>query len=185
MCTHHVCVFCGSRTGNNPAHIAFARKLGQMLAQQNYGLVFGAGSVGLMNEVANAAIAHGGQTFGVIPKHLNKRERTHSQLSKLHITETMHERKATMANLADAFITLPGGFGTFEELLETITWAQLKIHSKPVIVANVDGYYDPLIKFIDHAVATEFITPANRHLFKTVSTVQQCIQYLPTNGTSA
>lgn len=178
MNIHHVCVFCGSREGNNPAHIKFARKLGKALAQNNIGLVFGGGSVGLMNEVANAVIDEGGHTHGVIPGHLNKRERIHPGVAKMDVTDTMHERKAKMSALCDAYITLPGGFGTFEELLEVITWAQLELHVKPVILANVDGYYDKLIEFIDHAVATEFITPKNRQLLKTAETVDRCIRHL-------
>lgn len=174
----YVCVYCGSRTGDNPAYAAFARKLGHALADNGYGLVFGAGSVGLMNEVANAVIERGGDTHGVIPQHLNERERAHTRLGKLQVTQTMHERKATMAESADAFIALPGGFGTFEELLEVITWEQLGLHNKPVIVANVDGYYDPLLTFFDHATASEFITSENRELFHTATTVEQCMEYV-------
>ncbi|HLR76359.1 MAG TPA: TIGR00730 family Rossman fold protein [Balneolaceae bacterium] len=173
-----VCVFCGSRTGNNPAHTAFAKNLGHTLAEHDFGLVFGAGSIGLMNEIANAVIENGGDTHGVIPQHLDKRERTHKRIGKLKITKNMHERKATMAKLSDAFIALPGGFGTFEELLEIITWAQLGLHKKPIIVANVDGYYDSLLTFFDEATATGFITPENRTLFYTATTVEQCIEYL-------
>ncbi len=178
MSKKHVCVFCGSRTGNNPTHVAFAKELGCALADKDYGLIFGAGSIGLMNELANAAIENGGHTHGVIPEHLNKRERTHERIGKLNVTQTMHERKATMAKHADAFIAMPGGYGTFEELLEIITWAQLGLHQKPIILANVDGYYDPLLAFFDQAVATEFITPENRKLFFTASTVEQCMEYL-------
>ncbi len=178
MSIRHVCVFCGSRTGNNPAHTAFARELGHALADNNFGLIFGAGSIGLMNELANAVIEQGGHTHGVIPEHLNKRERTHERIGKLKVTQTMHERKATMAKNADAFIAMPGGYGTFEELLEIITWAQLGLHEKPIIVANADGYYNPLLEFFDHAAAAEFITPENRKLFYTAATVEQCIEYL-------
>ncbi len=178
MAVHHVCVFCGSRKGNNSAHTEFARNLGKELAVHKIGLVFGGGSVGLMNEVANAVIDEGGHTHGVIPSHLNKRERTHPGLAQLDVTDTMHERKAAMSALCDAYITLPGGFGTFEELLEIITWAQLGLHDKPVILANVDGYYDKLIDFIDQAVATDFIDRANRDLIKTAENVEECIDYL-------
>lgn len=178
MNIHHVCVFCGSSKGNNPAHATFAQKLGGALVKNNIGLVFGGGSVGLMNEVANAVIDGGGHTHGVIPGHLNKGERTHSGLAKLDVTETMHERKANMAALANAFITLPGGFGTFEELLEIITWSQLQLHAKPVILANVDGYYDKLIAFIDHAMDTGFIETKNRKLLNVAETVDDCISHL-------
>ncbi len=178
MAIKHVCVFCGSRKGTNPLHTTFARELGKSLAQNNIGLVFGGGSVGLMNEIANAVIEHDGHTHGVIPTHLNKRERIHPDVAKMEITDTMHERKATMSDLCDAYIAMPGGFGTFEELLEVITWAQLDLHDKPVILSNVDGYYDKLIDFFDHAVATEFIAPNSRRLLKTAETVEQCMQFL-------
>lgn len=181
MAVRHVCVFCGSRKGTNPAHTRFARKLGRALARNDIGLVFGAGSVGLMNEVATAAIEEGGHTHGVIPSHLNKRERVHTDIAKLEVTETMHERKATMSALSDAYIALPGGFGTFEELLEVITWAQLGLHAKPVILANADGYYDKLIAFIDEAVKNEFITPRSRRMLNTATTVEQCLQLLAQN----
>lgn len=178
MSIRQVCVFCGSRSGNNSAHKAFAKELGHALADNKYGLIFGAGSIGLMNELANAAIEHGGDTHGVIPEHLNKRERTHASIGTLNVTKSMHERKATMAKLADAFIAMPGGFGTFEELLEIITWAQLGLHKKPIILANVDGYYDPLLAFFDHATASGFITFENRKLFYTATTIEQCMLYL-------
>lgn len=178
MSEYKVCVYCGSRTGNNPAHVAFAKELGHALADNNCGLVFGAGSTGLMNEVANAVIEYGGDTYGVIPEHLDKRERTHKRIGKLNITKNMHERKATMAKLANAFIALPGGYGTFEELLEIITWAQLGLHTKPIILANVDGYYNPLLAFLDSATTTGFVTPENRRLFYTAATVEQCMDYL-------
>ncbi len=178
MRIHHVCVFCGSRKGANPRHAKFARKLGTALAHHHICLVFGGGSVGLMNEVANAVIKSGGQTHGVIPKHLNRPERAHTGLAQLEVTDTMHERKAKMSALSDAYVALPGGFGTFEELLEVMTWAQLGLHMKPVILANVDGFYDQLIEFIDHAVATEFITPENRRLLKVATTVEQCMELL-------
>lgn len=178
MSDYNVCVYCGSRTGNNPAHTAFAKELGYALADNNYGLVFGAGSIGLMNEIANAVIEQGGDTFGVIPTHLNTTERAHKHLGKLKITKDMHERKATMAKFADAFIAMPGGFGTFEELLEIITWLQLGLHKKPIIVANVDGYYDTLLAFFDEATATGFVTPQSRSLFYTATTVAQCMEHL-------
>lgn len=185
MSVHHVCVFCGSKKGNNPAHTKFAQELGSQLAAHNIGLVFGGGSVGLMNEVANAVIDGGGHTHGVIPTHLHKRERTHAGVTKMEVTDTMHERKATMSALCDAYIALPGGFGTFEELLEVITWAQLGLHDKPVILANVDGYYNKLIEFIDEAVNSGFVDPGNRKLLKTAETVQGSIRLLTTAGNAS
>lgn len=178
----HVCVFCGSSKGNNPSHATFARELGRTLAQNNIGLIFGGGAVGLMNEIANAVIENDGHTHGVVPTHLNRKERVHHNVAKMEVTDTMHERKATMSALCDAYIALPGGFGTFEELLEVMTWSQLGLHDKPVILSNVDGYYDKLIDFFDQAVATGFISPENRRLLKTANTVDQCIQLLKSHS---
>ncbi len=174
-----VCVYCGSKTGENGAFIKGAKELGHELASHNIGLVYGGGSVGLMNEIANATLSRGGQVHGVIPQHLYDMEVAHEQLTALHITDTMHERKAMMAELSDAFIALPGGFGTFEELMEAITWLQLGIHDKSVILFNVDGYYDKLIEFIDHAVDNGFITDDNRASLRIANQVQECIDHLP------
>jgi len=176
---NRVCVYCGSKTGENPAFAKQAKELGEQLAAQNIGLVYGGGSVGLMNEIANATLSRGGQVHGVIPQHLYDMEVAHQQLTALHITDSMHERKAMMAELSDAFIALPGGFGTFEELMEAITWLQLGIHDKKVIIYNVDGYYNKLIEFIDHAVENGFITNGNRHSLKVGVTVEECLSYLP------
>lgn len=176
---NRVCVYCGSKTGQNGAFTKGAKKLGHELANNNIGLVYGGGSVGLMNEIANATLSRGGQVHGVIPQHLYEMEVAHEQLTALHITDTMHERKAMMAELSDAFIALPGGFGTFEELMEAITWLQLGIHDKSVILFNVDGYYDKLIEFIDHAVDNGFITNDNRTSLKVANNVDECLQHLP------
>ena len=177
--TKRVCVFCGSSTGNNPAFSDKAKRLGQELAAQNIGLVYGGGSVGIMNEVADGVLSRGGKVHGVIPEHLNDREHAHPNLTALHITDTMHERKAMLAELADAFMALPGGFGTFEELMEAITWAQLGLHKKTVIIYNIDGYYDKLIEFIDQSVADGFISSENRKLLKVADSVENCLNYLP------
>ena len=174
-----VCVYCGSKTGSNPAFAEQSKKLGKALASNSIGLVYGGGSVGLMNEIANAALSRGGQVHGVIPQHLYDLEVAHENLTALHITDTMHERKAMMAELSDAFIALPGGFGTFEELMEAITWLQLDIHAKSVIILNIDGYYDKLIDFIDQAVVNGFITNGNRDSLKVADNVDQCLEYLP------
>lgn len=178
MSIKRVCVFCGSSTGTNGAFTKEAKALGKALAEQQIGLVFGGGSVGLMNEIANSVLSGGGEAHGVIPDHLLQREVGHKNLTALHVTETMHERKAMMAELSDAFIALPGGYGTFEELMEAITWLQLKIHSKPVILFNIDGYYDKLIEFIDHAKASGFIDDKNKTLLHTVDTVEDCLRCL-------
>ncbi|TYP94961.1 hypothetical protein LX73_0255 [Fodinibius salinus] len=176
---NRVCVYCGSRTGNNPAFADLANNLGVKLASKDVGLVYGGGSIGLMNEVANAALSHGGQVHGVIPQHLYELEVAHEQLTALHITGSMHERKEMMAELSDAFIALPGGFGTFEELMEAITWRQLHIHDKAVILFNIDGYYNKLIDFIDHAVENGFISSDKRKFLKVASNVDECFEHLP------
>lgn len=174
-----VCIYCGSKKGDKPAYTEQARKLGKTLAFQNIGVVYGGGSIGLMNEVANATLSHGGQVHGVIPQHLHEVEVAHQNLTALHITDTMHERKAMMAELSDAFIALPGGFGTFEELLEATTWLQLEIHTKAVILYNIEGYYDKLIEFIDHAVDSGFISESNRSRLKVANSVEECLKLLP------
>jgi uncharacterized protein (TIGR00730 family) len=176
---NRVCVYCGSKTGENPAFTEQAKALGKELASNKIGLVYGGGSVGLMNEIANATLSHGGQVHGVIPQHLYDLEVAHEDLTALHITDSMHERKAMMAELSDAFIALPGGFGTFEELMEAITWLQLGIHDKSVIIFNIDGYYDKLIGFIDHAVENGFITNGNRTSLKVANNTQECLGQLP------
>lgn len=132
----------------------------------------------MINEIANVTLTHGGQAHGVIPQHLHDLEVAHENLTALHITDTMHERKAMMSELSDAFIALPGGFGTFEELMEAITWFQLGIHDKPVILFNIDGYYDQLIGFIDHAADNGFINNGNHTSLKTVKTVGECLHQL-------
>ena len=174
-----VCVYCGSKTGKKPAFADEARELGYALAANQIGLVYGGGSVGLMNEIANATLSRGGQVHGVIPQHLYDLEVAHENLTALHITDTMHERKAMMAELSDAFIALPGGFGTFEELLEAITWLQLGIHGKTVIVFNIDHYYDKLIEFVEQAVTDGFISEENRNMLKVAGNVQECLNHLP------
>jgi len=173
------CVFCGSSKGNNPAFTAEAKQLGIQLAQKDIGLVYGGGSVGIMNAVANGVLSKDGEVRGLIPEHLNNSEHAHKGITELYITQTMHQRKAKMAELANAFITLPGGFGTFEELMEVITWSQLELHQKPVIIYNIDGYYDKLIEFISYATQSGFISPQNRQQLKVADTVEACLQHLP------
>jgi uncharacterized protein (TIGR00730 family) len=144
-----VAVFCGSSPGNDPLYLEAARTVGRTIALRGFGLVFGGGHVGLMGAVADAAMAEGGHVTGVIPRSLHEREHTHSELSELVMVETMHERKLIMAEKSDAFLALPGGPGTLEEITEQWTWAQLGIHEKPCGFLNVDGYYDPLITLVD------------------------------------
>ncbi|MGC2321743.1 MAG: TIGR00730 family Rossman fold protein [Terriglobales bacterium] len=159
-----ICVFCGSSVGANPAYAAAARELGRTLAERGLGVVFGGGKVGLMGVLADAVLAAGGDVIGVIPDALVAREIGHSGLTKLHVVRSMHERKTLMADLASAFIALPGGYGTFEEFFEAVTWTQLGIHQKPCGLLNVDGYYDAMLTLLERAVADGFIREANRGL---------------------
>ncbi len=157
-----VSVFCGSSSGSNPEYRAAARKLGAMLAEQRITLVYGGGNVGLMGELADAALAGGGQVIGVIPHGLSIKELAHEGATKMHVVDTMHDRKALMADLSDASLALPGGLGTLEEIFEVITWGQLGIHQKPCGFLNVAGYYDQLIGFLDYAAGQQFIKPEHR-----------------------
>src|SRR6266496_1559672 len=147
-----ICVFCGSRPGIRPEYLDAARRLGTLLAERRIGLVYGGASVGVMGAVADAALRGGGEVIGVIPKALERRELAHDNLTELRVVESMHERKALMAELSDVVIALPGGFGTFEELFETITWSQLGIHRKAIGILNVSGFYDGMLALIDHAI---------------------------------
>jgi uncharacterized protein (TIGR00730 family) len=152
-----VCVFCGSSPGHNPAFAAAARQLGSALAARGVGLVYGGGSVGLMGVVASAVMEAGGHAIGVITEALAGHEIAHGELSDLRVVRTMHERKALMADLSDAFVMLPGGFGTYEEFMESVTWVQLGIHDKHCGILNVEGFYDGLLAFLGHAVDCGFI----------------------------
>ncbi len=154
-----VCVFCGSAEGARPVYAEAARDLGAELVRRGLGLVYGGGSVGLMGALADAVLAAGGEVVGVIPGPLATRELAHPGLSELRVVPTMHERKATMARLSDAFVALPGGLGTFEETLEVLTWAQLGIHAKPVGALDVEGYWDGLRRMLAHAVEEGFVRP--------------------------
>ena len=159
---NRVCIFCGSSTGVRPEYRAAAEQLAIELATRKVGIVFGGGCVGLMGVVADTALAHGGHVIGVIPSAMVAREIAHRGLPDLRIVASMHERKALMASLSDAFIALPGGFGTFEEFCEVVTWTQLGLHGKPCGLLNVGGYYDGLIGLFDRAVTDGFIRPENR-----------------------
>ena len=159
-----ICVFCASKLGARPEYAEAARDLGRTLAGRGLAIVCGAGGVGLMNELSNAALDAGGEVIGVIPHALVERELAHNGLTELRVVDSMHERKGLMADLADAFIALPGGYGTFEELLEIVTWAQLGLHEKPCGLLNVGGYYVRLQQFLDHAVHERFLEPRHRAL---------------------
>jgi len=157
-----VCVFCGSSTGTDPVYAEAARAMGAALAAGGVELVYGGGAVGLMGILADAVMAAGGRVTGVIPVGLFSREVRHDAVTELHEVASMHERKALMYELSDAFVALPGGLGTLDELFETLTWAQLGLHSKPVGLLDVDGYYDPLLAFLRHATDAGFVK--ERHL---------------------
>jgi len=159
-----VCVFCGSSNGARFAYADAARLLGQALLTRKVGLVYGGGCVGLMGIIADVVMEGGGEVIGVIPEALVERELAHRTVSELMIVRSMHERKAKMADLSDAFIAMPGGFGTFEEFCEIITWAQLGLHRKPCAILNVEGYYDPLLELFDRAVVEGFVHHENRRL---------------------
>jgi uncharacterized protein (TIGR00730 family) len=162
--THRLGVFCGSRTGDNEVYRANARRLGELMAERGYGLVYGGGHIGLMGVLADAILAAGGEAIGVIPQNMIDKELAHSQLTKLHVVDTMHQRKALMADLADGFAALPGGFGTADELFEILTWAQLRYHAKPIGLLNTDGFFDSLLAWLDHAVTDGFIKAKHRRL---------------------
>jgi uncharacterized protein (TIGR00730 family) len=156
-----VCVFCGASSGRLPAYAEAARILGATVAARGLGLVFGGGRVGLMGAVADGALSGGGEVIGVIPQELLDRELAHGGLSELHVVGSLHERKALMAELADAFVALPGGFGTLDELLEQLTWSQLGLHDKPVGLLDVEEYWRPLIELARHATAEGFVREAD------------------------
>lgn len=160
-----VCVFCGSSTGRDPLFQKAARGLASCLASSGHGLVYGGAHVGLMGIVADTILASGGEVIGVIPHSMAEREIAHRGLTRLHVVQTMHERKALMADLADAFIALPGAYGTLDEFFEILTWAQLGIHFKPCGMLNAGGFFDSLLSFLDGSVAAGFLKPDNRQLF--------------------
>lgn len=160
----HVCVFCGSSFGNQSEFRDKAVELGGLLAARDITLVYGGGHVGLMGTIADAVLEAGGRVIGVIPEALEKKELAHNGLTELHVVESMHARKAMMANLSQAFIAMPGGIGTFEEFFEVLTWTQLGIHTKPSGLLNVGGYYDSAISMLDNAVGKGFMKPEHREL---------------------
>ena len=165
MAFARICVFCGASTGHDPRYATLARAVGSALAERGVGVVYGGGRVGLMGELADGVLAAGGQIIGVIPRGMVDRELAHPGLSELRIVESLHERKAVMAELADAFIALPGGLGTLEELAEVLSWAQLGLHAKPIGLLDAAGYWHDLVAWIDRAVATGFVPARHRELF--------------------
>ena len=162
---HNICVFCGASAGNNPAYVEAAKALGQAMAERGLGLVYGAGNVGLMGELADAVLTEGGRAVGVIPHKLVDRELAHHELAKLYVVSTMHERKAKMHELSDGYIALPGGIGTMEEFFEAVTWRQLGYHDKPIALFNVGGFYDGIDGFFTTMQRHGFLHSDHRDLF--------------------
>lgn len=173
-----ICVYCGSHQGDRREYGEAAADFGRLLAGQGLGLVYGGGGVGLMGRLADAVLAAGGRVTGVIPHGLVVREAAHPRLSDLRVVDSMHERKALMAELSDGFAVLPGGLGTLEELAETLTWGQLGIHAKPCGLLNVAGYFDPLIAFLNHAVEEGFVRPQYRALLQVGETPEELLDRL-------
>ncbi len=157
-----LCVFCGSNPGADPTYAENARRMGQILANRGITAVYGGGRVGLMGALADAVLEAGGKAIGIIPEALKRREVAHEGLTELHVVRTMHERKQLMADLSDGFVAMPGGFGTFEEFCEVLTWSQLGLHTKPCGLLNVKGYYTGLLALFDHALAEQLLHPRNR-----------------------
>lgn len=159
-----ICVYCGSSPGRDPRYRQAAEELGQAMVQRGLGLVYGGASVGIMGTIANTVLALGGEAIGVIPRALDAREIRHPGLTQQHVVGSMHERKAMMADLSDGFVALPGGWGTFEEIFEALTWAQLGFHAKPCGLLNESGYYDHLAAFLEHAIDQQFVKPVHREM---------------------
>lgn len=173
-----ICVFCGSSPGNDPAYAETARDLGQLLVKNGIGLVYGGAKVGLMGILADSVLAAGGEVYGVIPMSLRSREVAHDRLTELFVVESMHARKTMMAHLSDAFMALPGGWGTLEETFEITTWTQLGYHDKPIGMINVNGYYDRIIDFVKHAVEEGFLKPEYQKILHFANTPQQMLEVM-------
>jgi uncharacterized protein (TIGR00730 family) len=173
-----IAVFCGSADGAAPEYLAMARELGRRIAEKKYGLVYGGATVGTMGAIADATLAAGGEVVGVIPDVIMNLEIGHRGLTELHIVRTMHERKALMASRADAFVALPGGYGTMDEFIEIVTWAQLRLHAKPCALVNVCGYYDGLLAFLDTAVEQGFIKRENRGLVQVARAATEALEII-------
>jgi uncharacterized protein (TIGR00730 family) len=181
----NVAVFCASANGTDSAYRAAAEELGHALAMRNIGLIYGGANVGLMQAVAEAALAANGKVVGVIPEVLVDLEVAHHGITELHITSTMHTRKALMGEKADAFIALPGGFGTFEELFEVLAWHTLKLHAKPILLLNINGFYDKLLVFLDHCVTEGMLKPRSRELLLVADTVDEALELLQISASLA
>jgi hypothetical protein len=173
-----ICVYCGSARGRSPRYVAAARELGEAMAERQVRLVYGGARIGMMGEVADAVMKNGGQVVGVIPEHLQTSEVGHSGITELKVVESMHVRKKLMFDLSDGFAVLPGGYGTLDELFEVITWRMLKLHDKPIVVLNIDGYWDRFQSLIDHLVDEGFARADSRQHFSVVSSVGRMFDLL-------
>ena len=173
-----VCVFCGSRSGDNPEYLVHAKTLGNLIAKHKWRLVYGAGNTGMMGAVANATQLGKAKTFGVIPKHLVQREVGKTDLDNYIVTDNMHERKKLMFTNSDAIILLPGGPGSLDEFFEVLTWAQLEVHKKPIVVINTQNYWDPLLSLIDHTISSGFAEKSLKKLFTITETASDAVNYL-------
>lgn len=180
MSVNTICVYCGSSPGLLPEYTVTARELGRRLAEAGKTLVYGGGNVGLMGSMADGALAAGGKVIGVIPHHLIRRELAHRGITELIAVESMHERKAKMAELSDAFVALPGGIGTFEELFEIFTWSQLQLHQKPCVVLNIAGFYDPMLAFLRHTVEQGFLKPSQLESLRVETDVASLVERFKT-----
>ncbi len=172
----YICVYLGGNMGRDERFVEQTRTLGRLMAENGIGLVYGGASVGLMGVLANAVLAHGGVVTGVIPRHLQYQEVAHERLTHLYVVDTMHERKYRMQQIAHACIALPGGYGTIEEIFEALTWAQLEVHEKPCVFLNVNGYYDDLFKFLDHAAEMGLLKERNRALALQAPTAEAALE---------
>ena len=171
-----ICVFCGSSGGKDKKYLDLAKRVGEVITQKNFGLVYGGGNVGLMGMVAHTVLKNNKEVIGVIPKSLTNREMADFSITQLHIVETMHERKKMMYDLSDAFLVIPGGMGTLDEMFEILTWAQLKFHNKPVYILNEFGFYTDLIKFVNHSSEQGFIKKEHLQLFQVIEKAEDLLK---------
>ncbi|MBD8028111.1 TIGR00730 family Rossman fold protein [Ureibacillus sp. Re31] len=174
----NVAIYCGSQTGKSPIYIESAKELGETLAKEKIGIVYGGSNIGIMGAVADAALAHNGEVIGIMPEHLQKREIAHLNLTEIHFVESMHVRKKKMVDLSDAFIALPGGCGTLDEYFEVFTWAQIGLHENPVILYNINGFYDALIQHFEKMFEEGFIREEQRNILKVATNVNDILTIL-------
>ncbi|MDD3181739.1 MAG: TIGR00730 family Rossman fold protein [Alphaproteobacteria bacterium] len=185
MTIESVCIYCGSSVHVAPAYKQIAHNVGTALARHNLRMIFGGGSIGLMGITADAALAAGGEVIGIIPEHIRSHEIQHTGLTELVVVDSMHIRKSLMAERSDAFVALPGGFGTIEELFEILTWKQIGLHTKPILIYNASGFWDPMLELIDHVITTNFAPQNNRRIFTVVTTPEEMIDAIKTISTES